>query len=286
MIIVTGGTGLLGSQILDRLLERVPANRVGVSVRDTGRAGELAARGVRVRRGDFTDPQSLAEAFEGASQVLIVSVNRTGEAAGAAHVAAIDAARAAGARRILYTSHQAAADDSVFAPMPDHAATERYLATTGTPFTALRNGFYAGTVPLLLGRALHTGELLAPADGPVSWTAHADLAEAAAIILADEGRFDGPTPPLTAPDALDLDDIAALLTEQTGRTIRRVVTEDSEWAASMVAQGVPEDRAAMLLGMYRAARRGEFATAAGQLENLLQRPATPISSVLQAATKH
>ncbi|MGY5208685.1 MULTISPECIES: NmrA family NAD(P)-binding protein [Nocardia] len=286
MIIVTGGTGLLGSQILDRLLERVPANRVGVSVRDTGRAGELAARGVRVRRGDFTDPQSLAEAFEGASQVLIVSVNRTGEAACAAHVAAIDAARAAGARRILYTSHQAAADDSVFAPMPDHATTERYLATTGTPFTALRNGFYAGTVPLLLGRALHTGELLAPADGPVSWTTHADLAEAAAIILADEGRFDGPTPPLTAPDALDLDDIAALLTEQTGRTIRRVVTEDSEWAASMVAQGVPEDRAAMLLGMYRAARRGEFATAAGQLENLLQRPATPISSVLQAATKH
>ncbi|MGY1941324.1 NmrA family NAD(P)-binding protein [Nocardia gipuzkoensis] len=286
MIIVTGGTGLLGSQILDRLLERVPANRVGVSVRDTGRAGELAARGVRVRRGDFTDPQSLAEAFEGASQVLIVSVNRTGEAAGAAHVAAIDAARAAGARRILYTSHQAAADDSVFAPMPDHAATERYLATTGTPFTALRNGFYAGTVPLLLGRALHTGELLAPADGPVSWTAHADLAEAAAIILADEGRFDGPTPPLTAPDALDLDDIAALLTEQTGRTIRRVVTEDSEWAASMVAQGVPEDRAAMLLGMFRAARRGEFATTAGQLENLLQRLATPISSVLQAATKH
>jgi NAD(P)H dehydrogenase (quinone) len=249
-------------------------------------SGDLPLRGVRVRRGDFTDPQSLAEAFEGASQVLIVSVNRTGEAAGAAHVAAIDAARAAGARRILYTSHQAAADDSVFAPMPDHAATERYLATTGTPFTALRNGFYAGTVPLLLGPALHTGELLAPADGPVSWTTHADLAEAAAIILADEGRFDGPTPPLTAPDALDLDDIAALLTARTGRTIRRVVAEDSEWAASLVAQGVPEDRAAMLLGMFRAARRGEFATTAGQLENLLQRPATPISSVLRADRLH
>ncbi|WP_181721890.1 NAD(P)H-binding protein [Nocardia gipuzkoensis] len=258
----------------DRLLERVPADRVGVSVRDTGRAGELAARGVRVRRGDFTDPQSVAEAFEGASQVLIVSVNRTGEAAGAAHVAAIDAARAAGARRILYTSHQAVADDSVFAPMPDHAATERYLATTGTPFTALRNGFYAGMVPLLLGRALHTGELLAPADGPVSWTAHADLAEAAAIILADEGRFDGPTPPLTAPDALDLDldDIAALLTERTGRTIRRVVAEDSEWAASMVAQGVPEDRAAILLGMFRASRHADQFSPAGGHQALSTRP--------------
>ncbi|MFI9409047.1 NmrA family NAD(P)-binding protein [Nocardia gamkensis] len=283
MIIVTGGTGLLGSQIVDRLLERVPAARVGVSVRDIDRAGEWAARGVRVRRGDFTDPSSLAEAFEGASQVLIVSANLTGEAAVAAHVAAIDAARAAGAGRILYTSHQAAAEDSVFEPMPDHAATERYLAATGIPFTALRNGFYAGTVPLLLGSALDTGELIAPADGPVSWTAHADLAEAAAIILADEGRFDGPTPPLTAPEALDLADIAAILTEQSGRTIRRVVAEDSEWAASLVAHGVPEERAAMLLGMFRAARRGEFATTTGHLEGLLQRPAIPVSSILSAA---
>ncbi|MFG3615385.1 NmrA family NAD(P)-binding protein [Nocardia sp. NPDC047654] len=284
MIIVTGGTGLLGSQIVDRLLERVPAARVGVSVRDIGRAGELADRGVRVRRGDFTDPSSLAEAFEGATQVLIVSANLTGDAAVAAHVAAIDAARAAGAGRILYTSHQAAADDSVFAPMPDHAATERYLAATGIPFTALRNGFYAGTVPLLLGSALDTGELIAPADGPVSWTAHADLAEAAAIILADEDRFDGPTPPLTAPEALDLADIAAILTELTGRTIRRVVVADSEWAASLVAHGVPEERAAMLLGMFRAARRGEFATATGELASLLQRPAMPVRSILSAAT--
>ncbi|WP_159837609.1 NmrA family NAD(P)-binding protein [Nocardia sp. CY41] len=281
MIIVTGATGLLGSRIVERLLERVPADRVGVSVRDIGRAGELAARGVRVRRGDFTDPRSLAEAFEGATQVLIVSADLTGEAAVAAHVAAIDAARAAGTGRILYTSHQAAAADSVFAPMPDHAATERYLATTGTPFTALRNGFYAATVPLLLGPALDTGELRAPADGPVSWTTHADLAEAAAIILADEGRFDGPTPPLAAPDALDLGDIAALLTERTGRTIRRVVVEDAEWAASLMAHGVPDERAALLLGMFRAARRGEFATTAGELENLLQRPAEPVRSVLK-----
>ena len=32
----------------------------------------------------------------------------------------------------------------------------------------------------------------------MSWTAHADLAEAAAIALTDEGRLDGITPPLAA----------------------------------------------------------------------------------------
>ncbi|MFC6082119.1 SDR family oxidoreductase [Sphaerisporangium aureirubrum] len=284
MIIITGGTGLLGSQIVDRLLDRVPADQVGVSVRDTARAANLAARGVRVRRGDFTDPGSLAGAFEGASQVLIVSTDRTGEEAVAQHVAAIDAARDAGAKRILYTSHQAAAEDSVFAPMPDHAATEHYLSKTGTPFTALRNGFYAGTVRHLLGRALETGELVAPADGPVSWTTHADLAEAAATILADEGRFDGPTPPLTAPDALDLADIAAIVTELTGRPIRRVVADDAAWTPTMIGHGVPADQANMLLGMFHASRRGEFSTTGPDLETLLRHPATPIRSILEELT--
>ncbi|GII76234.1 NmrA family transcriptional regulator [Sphaerisporangium rufum] len=280
MIIVTGATGQLGSQIVARLLDQVPADRIGVSVRDPGRAGDLAARGVRVRRGDFTDPGLLTDAFEGATQVLIVSTSQAGEEAVAQHVAAIDAAHDAGARRVLYTSHQGAAEHSLFAPMPDHAATERYLAKAGTPFTALRNGFYAGTIPHLLGRALQTGELVAPADGPISWTAHRDLAEAAAIILADQGRFDGPTPPLTAPDALDLADIAGILTELTGRTIRRVVADDAAWTAAMIGNGVPAEQANMLLGMFRAARRGEFATTGPDLENLLQRPATSVRSIL------
>jgi uncharacterized protein YbjT (DUF2867 family) len=58
----------------------------------------------------------------------------------------------------------------IVAPMREHAATEGYLAETGTPFTSLRNGFYATTVPFILGQALTTGEIVAPADGPVSWT--------------------------------------------------------------------------------------------------------------------
>ncbi|WP_254897310.1 NAD(P)H-binding protein [Amycolatopsis sp. Hca4] len=281
MIVITGGTGQLGSRIVGRLLERVPAAEVGVSVRDPSRAAELSARGVRVRRGDFADPSSLAEAFEGAAQVLVVSTDSAGEEAVAHHVAAIEAARAAGAKRVLYTSHQAAAADSRFAPMVDHAATERRLADG--PFTALRNGFYASTVPLLLGAALETGELTAPADGPVSWTAHADLAEAAAIILADEGRFDGPTPPLTAPVTLDLAEIAAVLTELAGRPVRRVVVSDDAWAAGLVEHGVPAARAELLLGMFRAARRGEFAVAGPELEHLLGRPATPVREVLAEA---
>jgi NAD(P)H dehydrogenase (quinone) len=281
MIVITGATGQLGSLIVASLLERVPAEEVGVSVRDLARAADLAERGVRVRRGDFGEPDSLADAFEGATQVLLVSANELGGKAVDGHVAAIDAAIDAGAERILYTSHQGASADSLFAPMVDHAATEAYLAKTGTPFTSLRNGFYATTIPFILGQALTTGEIVAPADGPVSWTTPPDLAEAAAIILADPGRFDGPTPPLTAPDAFDFQDVADILTKLTGRTIRRTVADDDEWAAGLAAHGAPEGLATMLLGMFRAARRGEFSATSPALGELLGRPATPLSSFLE-----
>ncbi|MDQ3786027.1 MAG: NAD(P)H-binding protein [Actinomycetota bacterium] len=283
MIVVSGATGKLGALVVEGLLERVPAEQVGVSVREPERTAGLAARGVRVRRGDFAEPSTLAGAFEGATQVLLVSVNAIGPEKVAQHRAAVDAAYAAGAKRVLYTSHQGAGADSLFAPMVDHAATEAYLAELGTPFTALRNGYYADTIPLLFGRALETGELVAPADGPVSWTAHVDLAEAAVRILTDEGRFDGPTPPLTAPEVFDLKQVAAILGELGGRTVRRVVVDDEEWVAGLVAQGSPEARASMLLGMFQASRRGEFAVTDPALEELLGRPATPLRDVLATA---
>jgi uncharacterized protein YbjT (DUF2867 family) len=282
MIVVTGATGQLGSQIVDRLLDRVPAEEVGVSVRDVDKATGLAERGVRVRAGDFTNPGTLEHAFEGADKVLVVSASIRGDGAVAANRAAIDAAHAAGAKRILYTSHQAASRDSLFAAQPTHAATEEHLAGLGVPFTALRNGFYATALSLSIGGALDTGQLVAPADGPVSWTAHADLAEAAAIALTEDGVLDGITAPLTAPEMLDLAAVASVLTEITGRAITRVVVDDAQWRAAAVARGMPAAAADFTLGLYRAARRGEFAVTDPTLETVIGRRPASARSVLEA----
>ncbi|SCF12324.1 Uncharacterized conserved protein YbjT, contains NAD(P)-binding and DUF2867 domains [Micromonospora coriariae] len=282
MFVVTGATGQLGSQIVDQLLHRLPPHAVGVSVRDVDKAADLAERGVRVRAGDFTDPATLEHAFEGAEKVLIVSAAIRGSGAVVANRAAIDAARAAGAKRIVYTSHQAASRDSLFAPQPTHAATEEHLAGLGVPFTALRNGFYASTLSYSIGAALETGQIVAPADGPVSWTAHSDLAEAAAIAVAEEGLLDGVTPALTAAEALDLEAVAGILAGITGRAITRVVVGDAEWKANAVAHGMPAAAADFTLGMYRAARRGEFAVTDPTLETLIGRRPTSARSVLEA----
>ncbi|MFE3683981.1 NAD(P)H-binding protein [Streptomyces sp. NPDC059095] len=281
MIIVTGATGQLGRQIVERLLTRLPADRVGVSVRDPQRARTLADQGVRVRQGSFTDPAGLAHAFEGATQVLIVSVDKMGDECVQQHRTAIEAAVAAGARRILYTSQMGSSAASHFQACRDHAATEDELRACGVPFTALRNGFYATSAAHFLGHAAESGELALPADGPVAWTAHADLAEATAAILSDEGRFDGPTPPLTAGQALTFDDVAAITTEITGRPVTRTTSPGEQFRAQLTAQGVPAETADQLLGIFAAAEAGEFATIDPTLAELIGREPITLEGVLR-----
>lgn len=281
MIIVTGASGQLGSRIVEQLLTRVPAETVGVSVRDPAKTASLAQRGVRVRAADFTDPATLEHAFEGAEQVLVVSASIRGGDAVAANLAAIDAARAAGAGRILYTSHQASSASSLFAPQLTHAATEEHLVGLGVPFTALRNGFYATTLGYYLGGVLESGRLVAPADGPVSWTAHDDLAEAAAVALTSDGLLDGITAPLTAPEMLTFDDVARVISEIGGRRIERVVVDDDEWSTAALKGGMPPAAADFTLGMFRAARAGEFAVTDRTLETVIGRRPRSARSVLE-----
>ena len=278
MIIVTGANGQLGRMIVQELLALMSADQIGVSVRDPGKAIDLIARGVRVRRGDFEDPVSLANAFESATKVLIVSSNAAASGGDplAQHCTAIVAAKAAGARRIVYTSHMGVSASSAFLPMRDHAATENMLAGSGVAWTSLRNGFYASTVPRLIGDAERSGVLAAPADGKVSWTTRADLAAAAARVLADEGRFDGPTPPLTAGEALDLTGIAAILSERTDRPVERRVIADEDYAAQLSGLGLPQPAIDITLGLFRASRASEFEVTDPALAILLNRQPTAV----------
>ena len=282
MIIVSGANGKLGRAVVERLLDRVAAERVGVCVRDPEGARELAERGVRVRRGDFADASSLEHAFEAATRVLVVSVDTHGETAVRLHQTAIDVAAKAGAERIVYTSHMGSSPSSLFGPMLDHAATEAALARSGVRFTSLRNGFYATSALMLVGTALRTGELAVPKDGPVSWTSHGDLAEAAAIALTED-LLDGTTPALTGAEAIDMTGVAALASELTGRTIRRVVVPDAEFRAGLVAHGVPEGAADLLVSMFAASHQAEFAQVDPALGHLIGRPPVPLREVLASA---
>jgi uncharacterized protein YbjT (DUF2867 family) len=279
MIIVTGATGALNGATVDHLLERVPAQEVVVAVRDPAKAQRFADRGVAVRRADYAEPDTLPVAFADADQLLLVSSSDPQGDAVALHRTAIDAAVAAGVGRILYTSHQGAALDSPFGPGRDHAATEQLLAGSGVAWTSLRNGFYAHSLAWLMGPWRETGVVAVPADGPVSWTAREDEAEAAALILAAGGGYDGPTT-LTAAAAPTFGDLAVIASELTGRPIELVVVDADAWVAAQVAAGQPEFLARFMLGMYQAADQGFFAGVDPLLTTLLEREPQTVRGLL------
>ena len=287
MIVVTGATGKLGRLIVEDLASRVPACEIGVSVRDPEKAAGLQERGIRVRQGDFAQPGTLHNAFEGASQLLIVSSNARafGGDPLVQHRAAIAAAKEAGVKRVVYTSQIASSDSSMFPPALDHAATEAMLADSGLAWTALRNGFYADSALMFMGPEWQKGKISAPADGKVSWTTHNDLAAAAAAILAGVKVFDGPTPPLTGSEALDLADLATLASTVIGSRITREVLSDEAFRNKAKERGLPENFVRISLGYYEASRRGEFGKVDPTLEQLIGRRPETMRYVLQTATQ-
>ena len=258
MIIVTGATGALNGATVDHLLKRVPAEEIVVAVRDPAKAQRFADLGLEVRRGDYAEPDSLPAAFDGADQLLLVSSSDPKADAVSLHHAAIDAAVAVGVGRILYTSHQGAAADTPFGPGRDHAATEKLLSRSGVAWTSLRNGFYAHSLNWLLGPWRESGVITVPVDGPVSWTAREDAAEAAAIVLTSDGTYDGLTT-FTANDAPTFHGIAGIASEVTCQKIRVETIGQDAWVAAQVAAGQQEFMARFMLGMYQAAHEGFFA---------------------------
>ncbi|MGW7533286.1 NmrA family NAD(P)-binding protein [Amycolatopsis sp. NPDC054798] len=269
MIVVTGATGGLGGATVEHLLKRVPAGQIGVSVRDTAKAQHLADRGVRVRQGSYEDPAALRDSFAGAEQVILVSGNDPAADLVSLHRNGIEAAVAAGARRILYTSQHGAVPGNPYRPSEFHVATEKILAGSGVSWTALRNGAY-GPLDQVLGPWQRTGVIAQPQDGPVPYTDRTDIAEAIAVILAGDRVFDGPVT-LTASNALTFDDLAKIASDLTGRTIKRVLLDDEQWVSEQIAAGMPEQVARLLLSWYQAAHAGYFAETGPLLAELLGR---------------
>lgn len=281
MIVVTGANGHLGRLVVQELLTRVPGSKLAVSVREPSKAEAFTKAGVRVEQGDFSEPESLTRAFDGAEQVLIVSINVLGDEAIRQHGNAIQAAKQAGAKRILYTSHQAASPNSAVAFARDHAATETLLQSCGVPYVSLRNGFYAESSFYQLGGLKDSGQLALPADGPVSWTARADLAKAAAAAIVQTDLFSGITPPLTSSSAITFAEMARMASDILGRPVKRVVISDEQYRQQKLAQGYPAAVVDMLASMFGAIRADEFNVVDPTLACILGHEPTGMAELLK-----
>jgi NAD(P)H dehydrogenase (quinone) len=282
MIVVTGANGHLGRGVVEHLLRHLPAAQIAVSVRDPDKAVELARLGVEVRRGDFAETATLAEAFRGARRLLLISTDVTGPTRVGLHRNAVEAARVAQVEHLVYTSAIDPDPQSPFSPAADHAATEAAIRESGLRYTLLRNSFYMETLPLLLQGAVAGGPVAAPADGSAAYAARMDLAEATANLLAG-GGYEGRTLELTGPLAVDLAEAARIVAAILGRPVERLVLTDEEYRSQLLAVGMPPAGVAVFLQIFAALRESRFANVSPALGELLGRTPQAPETFLRAA---
>jgi NAD(P)H dehydrogenase (quinone) len=160
--VVTGATGHLGRLVVSALLARGAAASDIVA---TGRKlDSLADLGVSTAVLDYNDPATVTAAIKPGDVLLLVSGSEVGKRV-PQHVGVIEAAKAAGVSRIVYTSAPAATT-SALVLAPEHKATEEALVASGVPFTILRNGWYTENYAAQLAEGRDTGSIsLSVGDG-------------------------------------------------------------------------------------------------------------------------
>lgn len=283
MIAITGANGQLGRLVIQSIQRIAPGERIIAAVRSPARAQDLTSPTVEIREADYDRPETLAKAFTGVDKLLLISSNDlvTREAQ---HKAAIDAAKAAGVKLIVYTSilHT---DTSPLNLTIEHRITEEQIKASGIPYVLLRNGWYTenetAALPAVLANSAFIGS---SGDGRISFAARADYAEAATRVLTSEGHA-GKTYELAGDEAVSIKDFADGVARIVGKPIAYVNLPQADYASALLGAGLPAPLANMLADSSAKSEDGALFDDSRTLSRLIGRPTTPVRDTLAAALK-
>lgn len=272
---VTGSTGRLGGRIARLLAASGVEQRL--LVRDPSRAPVLD--GATPARMSYDDAAAVEAACGGLDVVLMVSASESATRLDE-HRTFVDAAARAGVRHLVYVSFYGASADATFTLARDHHHTEEHVKASGTAWTFLRDNLYLDFIPQITGP---DDVIRGPAgDGRVAAVAQDDIAAAAHTVLLDPDAHAGATYSLTGPEALTLDDVAAVLSRETGRDVVYHRETLDEAYASRASYGAPDWQVDAWVSTYTAIAAGELAGVTDDVERLTGRRPRSLAEVLRA----
>jgi uncharacterized protein YbjT (DUF2867 family) len=237
MILITGATGTVGREVVGGL-QRIGAAGVRALVRDPARAAFVREAGFETVEGDFDRPETLDSALEGVAVALLLTPPspRTFEL----NRDFIEAAKRAGVRRVVKLSAVGADESAPEGFGKWHGQSEEFLKASGLGWTILRPNFFMQNI---LGQAQTVatqGVIYQPGgNARASLIDARDIGAVAARTLADEGH-EGKTYTLTGPEGLSYTDVAAKLSDATGRKVSYVPVTPEQFREGALAQGLPE----------------------------------------------
>lgn len=265
MILVTGATGTIGSEVVRHLV--AAGERPRVLVRDRAKARALGTD-VEVHVGALEDPRALETSVAGVDRLFLLSAGLDGPAL---EGRAIEAARAAGVRHVVKLSVMGAEYEGItFARW--HRTTERLLEASGLTWTFLRPGSFSSNALTWADTVRRDGAVYLPVgEGRSAVIDPSDVGEVAARILLSEGH-EGKAYTLSGPTALSVQEQAGILGHRLGKSIQHVDVSLEVARAAMVGAGIPEAYVEGLLELHAATRAGLTGLTTPTVEALLGRP--------------
>src|SRR5258708_2739886 len=271
MILVTGATGLNGSELVRRLSAKgVP---VGGVVRGAARAeGFSCLPQVEIVEGDMTRPETLTGALRGVDRAMLISSSDPTMLEVQSNF--IEEARKAGVKHVVKLSGIMPELDSPFRFARMHGEIERRLEASGMAFTHLRAGEFMPTYFRQVPSIIAKGALFLPMENAkIASIDVGDIAEVAATVLTSAGH-EGKIYPLTGPEALSMTEVAEKLSAATGKSIRYINVAPEDAKKAQLAAGVPPYLAEALVELFAERRKGKEALVSPVAQTLLGRRPT------------
>lgn len=265
-VLVTGATGKVGREVVKQLAARGQRARAGVRAPDK----QHSSMGVEYVHLDFGEPQTMQRACVGADQVVLltpleqhmVSVGTT----------LIERAQAAGVKRIVRLSALGAGTLPTLKLGQLHRAVEAVIEASGLAFTFLRPNAFMQNYHVDFGESIRNRNAFsAPqGNGRVSLIDVRDVAAVAVAVLED-GRHAGKAYELTGPEALSNGEVAAILSQVTGRHIEYMDLPVAAAQRDLATQGIPPWLVEVIMDLYGLSREGGAAYISPAVAEILGR---------------
>ena len=240
-ILLNGVDGNFGSRSARILLERYPHEDLIFTAPTEKGLEKYAQMGIETRIADFNNAEMLADTFQGADTIILISMPFVGPKRRAAHKIAIDAAVTAGVNRLVYTSIVGAGHEDINAyEVNDHVWTESYIKKQPIHYLLLRDSQYAeAMVSNFLEAVENTNGVLMNnmGDGKMAFISRDDCALAAACAAMSD--WEDRIVDVNGAELLTIAEYVAIASEVTGKKVEYKYINDDEMYAFFDSIGVP-----------------------------------------------
>lgn len=269
-ILVTGATGAVGHEIIKQLAMQDVNVRAGVH---SIIKGENLKRlpDVEVVEIDFRKPESLHAAFTHVDRLMLITPLSEDQLEMARNL--VDEAKKQQVKHIVKLSALGAGAERGIKLGRWHREIEQYIEESGIPYTFLRAAsFMQNLVNYNADSINREGKFYLPVgDGKVSYIDTRDIAAVAVEALTTDGH-EGKIYVLTGPEALSHSEMAAMLSEKTGKEINFVDIPEETARQAMLSQHMPEQIADAMLELYAAQKAGKSSMVTNTVQEITGRP--------------